>query len=198
LKVKDFELLVSLDLFNSSKMNEAVFGFKRYEDASLGYTGINKHEREDVGGYDTVLTRKEFEETFTNISPWYAKSSKYVTDNLGKDKKWISINSTMSQMVEENNYSFLDLNDLDIIAKSAKSELKDVFSVVGLLSNPDKNLMKVEFSTNGDNEKIDSQQVYMKLREYWKDKKLSENEWEKWSKMIQVKWKINKTEHDRE
>lgn len=39
---------------------------KRYEDSSLSYTGINKHEGEDIGLYDTVLSRKDFEETFVN------------------------------------------------------------------------------------------------------------------------------------
>lgn len=57
---KDFELLVSLGVFNSSLMNDAVFKFKRYEDASLEYTGINKHQNQPVGGYDTVVSSDEF------------------------------------------------------------------------------------------------------------------------------------------
>ena len=64
--VKDFELLASLGLFNSALMNDAVYKFKRYEDASLSYTGINKHEDEDVGLYDTVITRKDAEKVFEN------------------------------------------------------------------------------------------------------------------------------------
>lgn len=66
LTVRDFELLVSLGVFNSAKMNQAVFGFKRYEDASLEYIGINRHEGEAVGGFDTILTSKEYRETFFN------------------------------------------------------------------------------------------------------------------------------------
>jgi hypothetical protein len=66
LTVKDFELLVSLGVFNSSLMNDAVYKFKRYEDASLSYTGINKHEGEDMGLYDTVLSRKDYQATFVN------------------------------------------------------------------------------------------------------------------------------------
>ena len=58
LSVKDFELLVSLGLFNPAHMNQAVFGFKRYEDASLEYIGINKHAGQAIGLYDTVLSRK--------------------------------------------------------------------------------------------------------------------------------------------
>jgi hypothetical protein len=66
LSVSDFELLVSLGVFNGPLMNDAVYKFKRYEDASLSYTGINKHDDEDVGLYDTVLTAKDYKETFKN------------------------------------------------------------------------------------------------------------------------------------
>jgi hypothetical protein len=60
LGVKDFEMLVSLGVFNSALMNDAVFKFKRYEDASLVYVGINRHDSEDVGLYDTVLSPTEY------------------------------------------------------------------------------------------------------------------------------------------
>ena len=64
LNVKDFELLVSLGVFNGGLMNDAVYKFKRYEDSSLSYTGIDKHAGEAVGGYDTVLKREEFDRLF--------------------------------------------------------------------------------------------------------------------------------------
>lgn len=66
LTVKDFELLVSLGVFNSAIMNDAVYKFKRYEDASLIYTGIDKHEGEDIGLYDTVLSSTDYQSTFVN------------------------------------------------------------------------------------------------------------------------------------
>lgn len=66
LTLKDFELLVSLGVFNASLMNEAVLGFRRYESPSLEYTGINRHEGEDIGLYGTVISRQEFEQTFEN------------------------------------------------------------------------------------------------------------------------------------
>jgi hypothetical protein len=66
LSVKDFELLVSLGVFNSALMNDAVYKFKRYEDASLEYTGINKHEGEGVGLYDTVLSKEDYDASFEN------------------------------------------------------------------------------------------------------------------------------------
>lgn len=39
--------------------------FKRYEDASLSYTGINRHEGEDRGGWDTVLSDADYNKMFT-------------------------------------------------------------------------------------------------------------------------------------
>lgn len=66
LTVQDFELLVSLGVFNSALMNDAVYKFKRYEDSCLVYVGINKHEAEDVGLYDTVLSEKDYRESFVN------------------------------------------------------------------------------------------------------------------------------------
>ncbi len=66
LTVKDFELLVSLGVFNSALMNDAVYKFKRYEDPSLVYIGINRHEEEYIGLYDTVLRRAEYEAAFVN------------------------------------------------------------------------------------------------------------------------------------
>lgn len=60
LSVKDFELLVSLNVFNSALMNDAIYKFKRYEDASLEYIGINRHEGDAVGLYDTVITYDEY------------------------------------------------------------------------------------------------------------------------------------------
>ena len=50
LQLRDFELLVSLNVFNSELMNDAVYKFKRYEDASLRYTGINTHGDETKVG----------------------------------------------------------------------------------------------------------------------------------------------------
>jgi hypothetical protein len=60
LTVKDFHLLVSLKVFNTEQMNQAVFAFRRYEDASLRYTGIESHEGlTHYGLYDTVVGREQ-------------------------------------------------------------------------------------------------------------------------------------------
>lgn len=59
LSVEDFHLLVRLKVFNTERMNEAVFAFRRYEDASLRYTGIDSHDDlTHYGLYDTVVAKE--------------------------------------------------------------------------------------------------------------------------------------------
>ena len=58
LTVQDFHLLVRLKVFNTEQMNQAVFAFRRYEDASLRYTGIESHDGlTHYGLYDTVVAK---------------------------------------------------------------------------------------------------------------------------------------------
>lgn len=61
LDVKDFDQLVGLGVFNESLMNDAVFKFRRYEEASLEYTGVNRHKGGGIGLFDTKLSPKDYE-----------------------------------------------------------------------------------------------------------------------------------------
>ena len=61
LEIEDFDNLVKIGVFNYQKMNDAIYYFRRYEDSSLEYTGINKHEDEQyIGGFDTSISKEEY------------------------------------------------------------------------------------------------------------------------------------------
>ena len=62
---------MSLNVFNSALMNDAIYKFKRYEDASLEYIGINRHEGEDVGLFDTVLTPADYASVAEGADEFY-------------------------------------------------------------------------------------------------------------------------------
>ena len=66
LSVSDFNMLCTLGVFNAPLMNDAIFKFKRYEDSSLTYTGINKHTSDEVGGWDTTIRKSQYEKLFYN------------------------------------------------------------------------------------------------------------------------------------
>lgn len=68
LTTDDFERLVSLGVFNSGLMNDAVWKFRRYEDSSLRYMGVSRHKGLDVGLFDTALTEEDFKSTFQGLS----------------------------------------------------------------------------------------------------------------------------------
>ena len=58
LDITDFEKLNEVGVFNSALMNQAVFAFKRFEEASLTYAG-GATLPDHAGGFDTVVKRSE-------------------------------------------------------------------------------------------------------------------------------------------
>lgn len=80
LTLKDFSLLVSLGVFNSELMNDAVYKFKRYEDSSLEYTGIDRHSGSVVGLWDTAIDTSKTGPVKDRVVD---KNSEYVEDPLG-------------------------------------------------------------------------------------------------------------------
>ena len=51
-----------------------LYKFRRYEDSSLRYTGINHHEGDNVGLYDTTISANELGKVFENETI-YVKSN---------------------------------------------------------------------------------------------------------------------------
>ena len=94
LSVGDFNMLCSIGVFNAPLMNDAIFKFKRYEDASLTYTGIDKHANDEVGGWDTTIRKSQYEKLFYNQqdsmneveNSVYSKSVEAVEDKRNKTK----------------------------------------------------------------------------------------------------------------
>ncbi len=59
LTIEDFELLLSVGLFNDCQINDAILKFRRYEDSSLEYTGINRHEDEQyIGAFSSRVAKQ--------------------------------------------------------------------------------------------------------------------------------------------
>ena len=87
LTVKDFDVLCSIGLFDSEKMNQGIFGFRKYENSSLSYTGIDKHEGEAVGGWDTVLRREEYEALYSKQQATMTDFEQILIPEKYRDKK---------------------------------------------------------------------------------------------------------------
>ena len=56
LTIDDFDLLLRVGVFNRAQMNDAILKFRRYEDASLAYTGVNHHASDTrIGLMDSTV-----------------------------------------------------------------------------------------------------------------------------------------------
>lgn len=116
LDVNDFNLLCSIGVFNASLMNDAIFKFKRYEDSSLSYTGIEKSVKDEVGGWDTVIRREEYEKLFFNQqATMQATISEAIVEEIAvtEDKPKLTpkvnhyvVTTTQKQEVKEEKPSF--------------------------------------------------------------------------------------------
>ena len=122
LSVGDFNMLCSIGVFNAPLMNDAIFKFKRYEDASLTYTGIDKHANDEVGGWDTTIRKSQYEKLFYNQqdsmneveNSAYSKSGEAVEDKRNKTKANVnqriisSVDTAQSASVQHKNNAELD------------------------------------------------------------------------------------------
>ena len=116
LDVKDFELLISLNVFNEALMNDAVYKFKRYEDASLIYTGIDKHTGENVGLYSTVISREDYDAMAGQLASSMQADSPS-EDDVSERPVFINIDNYLDDEDEE--------DDLPMVAEQrAKYETK--------------------------------------------------------------------------
>lgn len=63
LTIQDFDRMCEVGVFNQNELNQAIFMFRRFEDSSLTYAGGRSLSAYDqVGGFDTTLTRGEIDE----------------------------------------------------------------------------------------------------------------------------------------
>ena len=126
LTLDDFSLLVCLGVFNSDLMNDAVYKFKRYEDSSLNYAGIDKHTSKVIGGWDTVkeITEEENDETNVVIS----ESEEQVVPDIQEEpevKPWEGLsvgNKVLHKSLGEGIIVSLDENYLFVRFKDRESK----------------------------------------------------------------------------
>ena len=131
LSVVDFNMLCSLGVFNAPLMNDAIFKFKRYEDASLTYTGINKHISDEVGGWDTTIRRAQYEKLFYNQQSSMVEDSNESssTDIKNVDKEQnVQVTTSASQSHSAHIVQPQRLKDFTIDQQTSMHSAKDYFA----------------------------------------------------------------------
>ena len=136
LTLQDFDLLVSLGVFNRELMNDAVYKFKRYEDASLVYTGINTHEGENVGGFDTVIS----EQTYKSQIPQLEITSKSSTYEMREEKEVIHDEGENASMKKEDKAPWFSYTAGDRVTHKSFGE--------GVITSIDDKYIMIKFATS--------------------------------------------------
>lgn len=159
LNIKDFELLVSLGVFNDALMNDAVYKFKRYEDASLSYTGINRHAGENSGGWNTVISSEDYDKMFalqqSSINIIQSRTINLKSNKPVKksDKSLIKTEipkSSKEQFLKNKSNSISDTvkPEIDLSSIVIGSKLKHKAFGIGTVKKFDKGLIIVTFGKN--------------------------------------------------
>ena len=125
LTLDDFSLLVSLGVFNSDLMNDAVYKFKRYEDSSLNYAGIDKHTSKVIGGWDTVKEIIEEDDETNDVIPESEEQDVPDIQEEPEAKPWENLNvgdKVMHKSIGEGIIVSLDENYLFVRFKDRESK----------------------------------------------------------------------------
>lgn len=169
LTLDDFELLVSLGVFNESLMNDAIWQFRRYEENSLEYTGLTKHAPdENIGMFNSIITREDFEalaseqglsmnmkSDFNKIQTSYGipeDKPSISTHVITKDRDIIPIKPTQTYRVDNNTFN----KQLEIKAQSKYEKKVKIGTKVfhknfkiGVVSRIEKDNVYIEFNNSG-------------------------------------------------
>ena len=122
------------------------------------------------------------------------RAAAYLSTQFGNDTKWQSLNETMWAIIADSSDHALNLSDLNKLTKSTPCNSNEILAALSTFSKPSARLLKMEFKSlkNGGTE-IGMEEFINKLKEWWRDKLISENEWRQWASSIKVRWiPINK------
>jgi hypothetical protein len=144
----------------------------------------------------TLLSHQVAPEAKPILSPLVMRSTSYLTGHLGTDEKWARINRTVWDVLETNSDHTLRLSEVDSVAAETSSDPDEVLAVLALLSRPSSGLLKMEYlamDSDGPKELSGSEAV-ARLRAWWKDKSITEEEWTRWASATVVRWSVSARE----
>lgn len=119
------------------------------------------------------------------------RSLSYIVKHLGNDSKWESINYGIWEIIESKDEPIFMLSDVESVAGDVGSEPDEVLAVLALLSRSSAQFLKMEYLILGDDqeEEISPSEVGRRIKAWWKDKSLPDEEWKRWASSTRVQWR---------
>ncbi len=117
------------------------------------------------------------------------QSADYLRKRFGGSHHLLAISHAVWSTLDSNPDRAFHLSDLEVAAKSAHCEPEEALCVLAILSSPTARLLQMELrSVERPGEPVSSAEFIGKLREWWKKKTASREEWERWAAAINVRW----------
>lgn len=113
LTLDDFNYLCSLGVFPKEELNPAIWNFKRFEDPSLTYLGLDIDRGDVVGGFNKAITKDEYNKLYYLQEETLSKD---VKESIDYDK--LKEAEIEKQLQKEQKYS----NALNFIKNSDSNE----------------------------------------------------------------------------
>ncbi len=122
------------------------------------------------------------------------RSANYLQKHFG-DGHLLAISNAIWRAIDSNPDRAFHLSDIEAVATEVRCKPDDALSVLGLLASPSACFLQMELrSAEYPEEAVSSEEFIGKLREWWKKKTVSREEWERWAGTITVRWIIAKRE----
>lgn len=169
------------------------FGFKRYcMDFISDVLSILIFYESVEGTPQPEVTVGALKSESTLASMLLPLTTDLVRQHFGDEEKWQKVTSSLLELFRNKKYGPCSLADIEHLVKMFDLQMKDVFSVLELLSEPETGLLEMQFTiTEGLKRRaLPKHQVIKNLRAWWRDKSLSTREWEAWARGISVEWVV--------
>jgi type III restriction enzyme len=124
---------------------------------------------------------------FTALTPTRNRSERSVTQQFGHQDHLINFSRAIWNYLEASRDQSLRLSNIRAAAEETFCNTQDALAVLALLSSGPARLLNMEM-TSTDGARVSQFEFIQKLSDWWRDKKISDEDWQRWASRVDVKW----------
>lgn len=149
-------------------------------------------QREQTHLWLQGLLSTEVSSSAPNLSVLAQRSASCLGTNLGREEKWTRINYQVWEILGASPDRTLRLSQVATLAAESHSEPDDVLAALAILAGPTVGILEMEFFASGSNgtKEVLRSEASTRLRAWWRDKSISEEEWRLWASTTGVRWRV--------
>src|SRR5262249_22633766 len=126
---------------------------------------------------------------FTPFTTALNRAETCVAKQFGHQSQLINFSRAIWSRIALDQDRSLHLSDIQAAAEQTSCSTQDALAVLALLSSGSVRLLTMEMkSTSPDRTRVSQAEFIEKLSDWWRDKKLSDADWERWASGVEVKW----------